>query len=114
MAKTVTETLAMAKACLSSSSDDASSSNDGDVDDEDTKRKCGNERVKYSKDVITALSPDRRRASERVLQSLRFKALGGSWGTLSPALPHSISLSCLPFAFVSHMKHKSVKFYTCQ
>lgn len=74
-AKTVTETLAMAKACLSSSPDDASSSND-DVDDEDTKRKCGNERVKYSKDVITALSPDRRRASERVLQSLRFKALG--------------------------------------
>lgn len=89
LAKTVTETetLAMAKACLSSPDDD---------DDEDTKRKCGNERVKYSKDVITALSPDRRRASEssRVSDSKPW----GEVGALSPALSPSaaaLSLSSL-------------------
>lgn len=96
VAKTVTETLAMAKACLSSSSDDASSSNDADVDDEDTKRKCGNERVKYSKDVITALSPDRRRASERESSRVSDSKPWGEVGALSPPLSPPLYLSVQP------------------
>lgn len=96
VAKTVTETLAMAKACLSSSPDDASSSNDDVVDDEDTKRKCGNERVKYSKDVITALSPDRRRASERESSRVSDSKPWGEVGTLSPPLSPPLYLSVLP------------------